>query len=107
MRLVSNGQDLNKVGGLRVRRLMFKHGNGHVKAGMCIPGLGDQQKFLIDSKIPFPVTVTTSSVPVYTHADPETDKGVLSPTIDVNSLDDLLRLQLKRYVVLRFRGLLG
>jgi len=100
----TGGRDLVRTGGVDISRSVFKRGKGHVEMTLSIPG-HSHRLFPMDTKIPFTVTVSTFSVPVYATSDPETDKDALFPTIDVAMLHLLLRLGLKRYTTLRVRGL--
>jgi hypothetical protein len=73
---------------------------------LSIPGQ-NHRPFPMNAKLPFTVTVSTFSIPVYATSDPETDKDALCPSIDTAALHLLLRLKLKRYTTIRVRGALS
>ena len=100
------GGDLVRMGRMELSRSIFNHGKGHFEVKLNIPGQ-KHRPFPIGSKVPFTVTVSTFSVPVYENSDPRTDKDALCPSIDMAALHLLLRLKLKRYTALRVRGALS
>lgn len=99
----TSGRDLVRSGRTDISRSMFKQGKGHVEVKLSIPGQ-NHRPFPLDTRLPFKVTVSTFSIPVYETSDPETDKDALCPSIDISALHLLLRLGLKRYTTLRVRG---
>jgi len=103
--LRSSSGDLVRMERMEISRSIFKHGKGHVEMKLNIPGQ-NHRPFPIDARLPFTVTVSTFSVPVYETSDPENDKDALCPSIDIAALHLLLRVRLKRYTTLRVRGVL-
>lgn len=86
-----------------MRRSILNSSKGRVKLEICIPGLCDRP-LRMHQKHPFTVTVTTFSIPVYEMVDPETNKEALFPSINLEALQLLLRLKLKRYTTVRVAG---